>query len=179
MSTVAPASPMTVEEFEKLPEPLGGRYELRHGAPVLVTWPQKVHANVQKRLFIKLLPLLPESEVQIELAFRPSPEHEVWSADIGVVGIDRWNATDNYGWLSGAPDMVIEVVNSPVTSDEVDDREQTAFAGGCKEFWVVFVRRRQIRVTTAEGTIHRYGKGEQIPVGNGHIAVDDVFSVVV
>ena len=178
MSTVAPTRLMTVEEFAKLPEPIEGRYELRHGEPILVTWPRMRHTRLQAQIFSLLQPLSRESVVMIELPFRPHSQHELWRADVAAVTRERWDAADLDGWIMGSPELVIEIISPSNTSDEIDDREQTVLGAGGKEFWVVYPSRRQIRVTTAEGTIRRYTRGDQIPVGNGHIAVDDIFSVI-
>jgi Uma2 family endonuclease len=43
---------LTVEEFDRIPNPPGGVYELRHGEAVLVTFPGKHHKTLQRRLTV-------------------------------------------------------------------------------------------------------------------------------
>jgi hypothetical protein len=40
----------TVEEYEEIPNPPGGRYELHHGELVFVTFPGLLHKALQRRL---------------------------------------------------------------------------------------------------------------------------------
>jgi hypothetical protein len=68
---------VTVEEFRGLPEDSGGVYhELRHGDVVAVTRPKLKHSLIQRGLR-RLLEAVaePGSLVDVEIAFRPLPEH--------------------------------------------------------------------------------------------------------
>jgi Uma2 family endonuclease len=70
---------VTVEEFLKLPDPKGGHYELHHGEVVLVPPPKRGHHRVQARARALLKSLVGDKGVvEIEFAFRPTPEYEVF-----------------------------------------------------------------------------------------------------
>jgi Uma2 family endonuclease len=43
-------TPITVEEYSRLPKPKGGHYELHHGELKLMTAPKWGHTQIQKRL---------------------------------------------------------------------------------------------------------------------------------
>ena len=67
--------PLTVEEYEKIPDPPGGRYELHHGELVFVTYPVHQHKALQRRLR-KLLEPMAEPRgfiVDTEYPYRPLP----------------------------------------------------------------------------------------------------------
>jgi Uma2 family endonuclease len=171
---------MTVEEFAALPDPPGAKLELRHGEPVPVTFPKWDHVDLQDRIRDLCKQRFPGHVVRTEIPFRPFPQHELWAADIAVVSRDRWmGSARGDGWLMGSPELVIEVASPSNTPDELDDRERTAIAGGAQQFWVVYSKKqRYVRVAHANGTVRRYDAGDEIPVGNGTIAVTDIFSVL-
>jgi hypothetical protein len=171
---------MTVAEFAALPDPPGAKLELRHGEPVPVTFPKADHTLLQRRLRQLLEPRLPDFVVDIELPFRPGEEHELWRADVGAVKPERLAAAAAAGtWLSDSPTIVVEAASRSNTIVEIDDRERTALGGGAEQFWVVYsAKQRYVRVAHRDGTVRRYGPGDEIPVGNGSIPVADIFSVL-
>ena len=105
-------SPITVAEYERDPDPPGGRYELHHGELVFVTYPIRQHKDLQRRLR-KLLEPIAEPKgfiVDTEYPYRPIPEHEVWGAGVACVREERDRA--ELKWLNGSPEIVIEVRSS-------------------------------------------------------------------
>ena len=85
----APSIPklLNVEEYEQLPDPPGGRYELRHGEAVFVRYPVREHKDRQYILTELLRSILKRlgSRVDTEYPYRPLPENEVWGADVACV----------------------------------------------------------------------------------------------
>src|SRR5262249_19788850 len=118
---------MTVEEFRNLPEDRGPVYhELRHGELVAVTRPKVKHFRIQRNLRRLLEPLAErEDVVELEVAFRPLPEHEVWCADVAYVSGERFRQTDPEDNIRGAPELVVEVLSPSNTVAEIYDKEQT------------------------------------------------------
>ena len=170
---------MTVEEFLKLPDPTDGTYlELHHGEVVRLTFPRQQHRDIQHKIYELLKPVARDSgTLQIEFAFRAEAEHELRSADIAYVPHDRFTAINREGFLKGAPDLVIEVESPSNTAAELDEKEALCLANGCKEFWIVYQKRKIVRVSTGD-TIRRYKPSESIPLllFPGHsIAVSDIF----
>ena len=164
MATVT-ATKLTVEEFDKLPDPPGGRYELRHGEAVFVAHPVTDHTHVQYCLQMGLQPLVAAAyAVFVEFPFRPAPEFEFWSADVAVVSRDRWRAARNTRAFPSSPEIVIEVLSPSNTKAEMLDRRDTCLAGGALEFWVVDQKRQHVRVTRRDGSQHTYEPGESIPL---------------
>jgi Uma2 family endonuclease len=155
---------LTVEEYAKIPDPPGGRYELRHGELVFVSYPIFEHALIQKQ-FVRILDgVCTGWFVTMEFAFRPLPEYEVWAADAGMVTEQRFRASPKRGWLEGSPDLAIEVLSPSNTAQEINDRERICFEGGCREFWVVDPNLQTIRVSTPDGLAHTYGVRDEIPL---------------
>ena len=169
---------MTVDEFRQLPETGPFYYELRHGALVKVTRPKLKHILIQKRLLQLLEPSAGDRFwVSIEVPFRPLPEHELRTADVAVVNLARLKQTDPDDNLSGAPEIVIEVLSPSNTAEEINDKERVCLANGCREFWVVDPKLRQVKVATPDGVTRTYQAGQEIPLalfGSATLPVDAI-----
>ncbi len=171
---------LTVDEFEKTRNPKGGRYELHHGELVEVTFPNARHKKLERRLRQLLSePANTRGIVEIEVAYRPLPEYEVWCADVAFVSQTRWDSMSPEGWLQGSPEMVIEIQSASNTAEELEDNEITCLAGGCKEFCVIYRKLQIVKVTNAAG-VRRYRDTEVIPLSlfpGSFIGVREVFQV--
>ena len=171
---------MTFAEFEKLPDPQFGRYELRHGEPVIVAPPKFGHMKVQQML----RDLLDQAaagagRAYTELGFRPVPEHEYRIADIAYCSTERWNAVDPSGDFTGAPDLAIEILSPSNTKQEMLNKRKLCLENGSQEFWVVDIEHRQIEVSAPDGRTITYTSGQQIPLffaAGAHLDVDAVFA---
>jgi len=165
---------LTVEEFEQIPDPPGGRYELRHGEAVFVTWPVRQHKDLQY-LLRKLLEPMAEPRgflVDVEYPYRPLPENEVWGADVVCIAESRHRQVEK--WLIGSPELVIEVKSPSNTKAELHDKAMTTLAGaGSVEFWIVDAKTRSVTVFTAGG-MHLYEGDVAVPLamfaGEIHLA---------
>lgn len=171
---------MTVDEFRQLPETGPFYYELRHGELVKVTRPKKKHAVIQKRICRILEQHAGEKFwAQEEMTFRPLPEHELRVADIGLVTSARWDETSPDDNLPGAPGFVIEVLSPSNTVQEIFEKEQLCLENGCREFWVVDPKLRQVKVSKPDGITRTYQMGHEIPLdlfGAGALPVATIFA---
>ena len=167
-----------VEEYERIPNPPGGRYELHHGELVLVTYPVRRHKDLQRRLR-KLLEALLESHgfvVDTEYPYRPFPENEVWGADVACVRAERHHAVEK--WLIGSPDLVIEVKSPSNTKSELHDKAMTTLAGeGCLEFWILDADARTVTVHSKAGmAVYGMGQSVPVPISQASLLVADILS---
>ncbi len=110
-------------------------------------------------------------------AFRALPEYELRVADVGYsfASDGKRRRDDN---LYGAPDLVIEVLSPSNTASEIDEKAALCLANGCRQFWVVDGRLRQIAVSTPDGLTRIYRSGESIPLvfaDNQSLKVDAAF----
>jgi len=169
---------LTVEEYEQIPDPPGGRYELHHGEAVFVTWPVWQHKEMQRRLR-KLLERMAEPYgfiVDTEYPYRPLPENEVWGADVVCISAARDRVEK---WLAGSPELVIEVKSPSNTRAELHDKAMTTLAGaGSVEFWIVDPQTRTVTVYTATSGMHLYDGDMAVPVAlfAGAIHLDELFA---
>ena len=155
----------TAEEYERIPNPPGGRYELHHGELVFMTYPLRQHKDLQRRLRKMLEPIaeLHGFLVDTEYPYRPLPESEVWAADVACLRQSRNDSAEK--WLIGSPELVIEVKSPSNTRDELSDKAMTTLAGdGAVEFWIVDPKTTSVAVYTKTSGVHVYGAPLAVPV---------------
>lgn len=171
-----PTRLMAFEEYEKIPNPPGGVYELHHGELFTVTFPLHPHVRVRRQLRRLLEAAAGDSGVvHTEMPYRPRPEYECWGADIAYLTQARWDAIDRY--LMGAPELVVEVLSPSNTSAEIDEKRKLCLENGSLEFWTVDTNKRQVEVSTPGGRAVAYQSGQHIPLFfGGSIFVDDIFA---
>ena len=173
-----PTKLMTVEEFQKIPDPPGGRYELHHGELFEVGNPAHPHVRAQWQLRRLLEKAAGDSGVvHTEMPYCPLPEYESWRADVVYISKTRWESIDR--WLIGAPELVAEVLSPSNTAAEILDKEQTCLENGAREFWVLDTNRRQVKVSTPDGKFIIYKPGQHIPLffaPGATISVDEIFA---
>ena len=155
---------MTVAEFQQLPEPEAYYHELRHGELVKVTRPILKHVFAQRRLQSLIEAVAGVESTFVEVGYRPLPEHELRVADLAYAPRERWSAIDPADHFHGAPDLVIEVLSPSNTAAEMLDKEQICLENGCREFWIVDLERRQVKVSTPDGRTATYKSGQTIPL---------------
>jgi Uma2 family endonuclease len=170
--------PLTVEEYERIADPPGGRYELHHGELVFVTYPVRQHKDLQRHLRKRLEPVAEPLGfvVDTEYPYRPLPENEVWGADVACVKYARHIVESK--WLTGSPELVIEVKSPSNTKAELADKAMVTLAGeGSVEFWIVDPKSRTVTTHTRQG-MHVYRAGEAVPLllFDCVIQVDDIFA---
>ncbi len=115
--------------------------------------------------------------VETELPFRALPENDLRVADVAFVTHERWREAGDDD-LFGAPDLTIEVLSPSNTASEIYEKIALCIENGCREFWVVDPRLRQVKVSTPDGLTRTYRSGESIPLvfaENESLKVDSIF----
>jgi Uma2 family endonuclease len=169
---------LTVDQFQEIPNPPGGYYELYHGELVPVGYSDLPHARAQWQLRRLLESATGDAGiVEKHVPYRPLPEHEFWQADVAFVSMTRWNATDRH--FMGVPELVAEVLSPSNKAREIFDKREICLQNGAREFWIVNLDHRQIDVSTPDGRTVTYKPGQQIPLffaPGASISLDAVFS---
>jgi Uma2 family endonuclease len=173
---------MRVEEFRQLPETGPFYYELHYGELVQVTRPKYKHFEIQRRLRRLLEAAAGQTGmIEIEVAYRALPEHELRVADVAYVSQERWQQVDPNDNLHGAPDLVIEVLSPSNTVAEIYDKEKLCLEHGCREFWVVDPDLRQVKISTPDGLTTTFRAGQEIPLrlfSSNSVSVDAIFQAM-
>jgi Uma2 family endonuclease len=175
----AAAGLMTVEQCCEVPEPGSFYYELHHGKLVRMSWPNFGDALVRSRIGGQLDAALEGHGIVLtRLPFRALPEYDLRVTDVGYLTRERWDQIKDEDYCLGAPDLVIEVLSPAATAIEIDEKAALCLANGCREFWVVDRRLRQITVSTPDSITRTYRAGESIPLAlaeNQALMVDSIF----
>lgn len=173
-----PTRLMTFAEFEQLPDPKDGRYELRHGELIKVAPPKGDHFLIQQMLRDLLdRAAAGQGRAYTEAAFRALPDGEYRVADVAYAPAERWTRLWGERYFMGAPDLVIEVLSPSNTAAEMLDRRILCLENGAREFWLVDAGHRQVEVSTPDGHTITYKAGQEIPLFfGGRISVDAIFS---
>ena len=161
MATVA--SPLTLEDFERLPDD-GQLHEVDEGELVSMTRPKYRHSAVAKRFYDRLLDLEKHGgEVHRELPFALSLDPlTIRVPDVCFVSRERLAATSPDGYVEGAPELAVEVV-SPSESAEDLERKVTQYLGaGGRLVWVVYSETRHVHVFRADGSVSRLSAEQSI-----------------
>jgi Uma2 family endonuclease len=171
---------MTFEEFAKIPEPQGLRYELHHGELVEMPFPKMTHARVQHQIQ-RLLAIADAGRgiVTQELGFVSIHENDARRGDIVYVTRERWEAQSKDDYFHGAPDLVVEVLSPSNTMAEMRDKRKLCLANGSVEFWLVDPSQRDVEVWTRDGRSVTYGAGQRIPLffaPDSTVDVDAIFA---
>ena len=98
----------------------------------------------------------PKWVVELEMAFRPLPEYQVWQADVGCVSAKRDKATGDDEYLMGAPELIGEVLSPSNTRSEINDKMSISLNNRCVSFWVVDPKRKLVSVTEGNATRHSF-----------------------
>ena len=175
-----PTHLMTFAEFERLPDPKSGHYELHHGEVVEVAPPKHGHKQHQRKLRQGLERFAGDAGViETEVGYRPAPDHEYWVADVAFVSRERWDSTPQNGYLQWPPELVIEVLSPSNTTSELKEKRKVCLDNGSREFWEVDMRDREIQVFTPDSRSITYRVGQEIPLffaAGASIRVDDIFA---
>jgi Uma2 family endonuclease len=173
-----PTRLMTFAEFEKLPDPPAGHYELHHGELIEVAAPNCDHFLNQQMLRDLLdKAAAGAGRAYTEVGFRVMPDHEYWVVDVAYAPIEWWTRNKGEKYFQGAPDLVIEVLSPSNTAAEMLDKRNLCLENGSREFWVVDGDHRQVEVSTPDGRTMTYKSGQEIPLSfGGRLAVDAIFS---
>jgi len=172
--STTPTKLMTVAEYDQIPNPPEGVWELYHGELVKVGFPKSPHMKGQLRIRRLLENATGDAGViDKEVAFRPLPEYECWAADVAMVSHARWDAIGD--WLTGAPELVIEILSPSNSLPKLRDKARICLENGTVQYWIVDLRRREVTVLTSKDqTIYR--PGQRIPLFfGGEIGVDEIF----
>jgi Uma2 family endonuclease len=142
---------ISIEEFASLPdEP--GKQELSNGEVIVVPPPHAIHSEICWRITEALRDYLKRSgkgRVYSEAGFRLGP-HTVRQPDVAV--LSETPVLPEGDWVSGAPDIAIEVLSPGNSAEDIELKISQYLAAGAKLVWIVSPKARQVRVCRADGT---------------------------
>jgi Uma2 family endonuclease len=146
---------ITVEEFLKLPEVEGERLELINGEVISMGqagYPHEItKSNVNRFLTVWSIEN-PAFRVFCETAYQVDDRNCL----IPDLSLDSNRvAPGSTGEFQGAPELAIEVVSSE-SAARLEDKIELYLAHGAKSVWVIYPKRRVVRIEDAAGGSKRF-----------------------
>lgn len=169
MSAYPNARPITLEEFERLPDK-DGIQELLDGEVVEMPPPKRRHSRIVQNVETILLRRLDRSRVWTETGFligRQCPQ-----PDVAVIHVDQG---EERGWFAKSPMIAVEVASRGNTPDELEFKKDLYLANGCHEVWIVYDKTRTVVVHTASGS-ETYSDQFNSGALNNSVSVPEILS---
>jgi Uma2 family endonuclease len=162
------------------------RYELIKGVPYLMSpAPTRIHQKILGMLHLKFAEYLDDKTCNVYIApidVRLDPDgfdDTVVQPDLLVV-CDPAKETDQ--GISGAPDVVVEILSPSTASFDMGGKFNLYFEAGVTEYWIVDPDAQSVRVFVRKEapnfTINNYGNEDAVPVavlGGLTINLKDIF----
>jgi Uma2 family endonuclease len=158
---------MTAEELWQLVERNPQSYELVEGELIEMTPPGGIHGKTTVRLVVLLQNFVSSNqlgEVLVETGFLLTAQPDtVRSPDVSFIAAKKIPAEGlPDGYISGAPDLAIEVVSPNDTASMIQDKVQDYLIHGTQLVWVVYPQQRMITVYHPDGTARTLGEAETL-----------------
>ena len=149
---------LTVEDFVRLPESVGGRdvrYELVEGELVEIAPEMLLHNLVRDKVLVALLEYVDRRRrgTVIGMQHFHLSGDTVRRPDVSFVQAGRELPLDKLP--EGAPDLAVEVVSPTNTPREIDQRISDYFAAGCQRVWVAYPEDREVYIHGLAGVTRR------------------------
>jgi len=146
---------LTFDEYLKLPEQEGMRYELDGGTLVMEPSPTFLHNRIRDQLARRLTEFVKRhrlGEITVETDFRLSTE-TVRNPDIALVTRAQLKQIDiARSPIEGAPTLAIEVISPSNLAQDTRKKVQQYLVSGCQAVWLVYPGLRLVEIHDAAGT---------------------------
>lgn len=179
--------PVTVEEYEHLPDPTDGtRLELQKGEVVAVSRPNWEHGEIAGNTYLALKLFLrknPIGRVSVEsgVITERGPD-TLRGPDVSFIRKERMPLGERMNqYASVTPDLCVEVLSPSNTRAELNEKMAEYFSTGAKMVWVIDPDERSLTVYEQpdEGRVYKgrstIAGGDVLPGFN--VAVAELFDV--
>jgi len=161
-------SKLTFEEFVKLPEQEGTRYELDEGDLLIEPSPTFRHNRVRDRIARRLAAFVEArqlGEVIVEMDFRLAPD-TVRNPDVAFVTSQHLHTIDvDHSPAEGAPALAVEVISRSNLAQDMQKKVSQYLAAGAGVVWVVYPESQLVE-------IHKWGVIRQVKAPESLIEAD-------
>lgn len=145
MSTKAP---MSVAEFDALPEREGWKVELSDGELIMTAAARAFHNLVRDRLGRSLGDFADKhglGEVLWETDFKLET-NTVRIPDVAFISARRWRGVDPRALMDFAPDLAVEVVSPSNNADDLALKVRQYLRAGTRLVWVIYPESRLVYI---------------------------------
>jgi Uma2 family endonuclease len=151
MSTI---TRLTFQEFEKLREQEGTRYELDEGELLMEPSPTFLHNRIRDRVASRLSAFVKAhrlGEVIVEMDFRLAAE-TVRNPDVAFITAEHLATIDvNLSPVNGAPALAVEVISPTNLAQDTLKKVSQYLSAGTEVVWVVYPPLRLVETHESSG----------------------------
>lgn len=142
---------LSFEEFQKLPEKEGVRYELDEGELLMEPSPTYIHNRIRDSIARRLTEFVETKglgEVITEMDFRLQSS-TVRNPDVAFVTAEHRRHIDvNRSPVDGAPALAIEVISKGNPAEDIAKKVRQYLRAGCRSVWLVYPGLKRIEIHT-------------------------------
>ncbi len=174
---------LTAEDLWRMPRD-GRRYQLVKGELVEMTPVGRRHGRIALKLGSALgsyvdAQKLGETMVETGFCLECQPD-TVRAPDVSFLSTERLPPEDHEGFVSGAPDLAVEIVSPGEKDSDVQDKVMDYLAHGTRLVWVVRPEQRTVTVYRPDGTARLLREGDALEgeevVPGFKLALKDLFA---
>jgi Uma2 family endonuclease len=144
-----PVPILTFEEFERLPEEEGIRYELDEGVLLMEPSPVFRHNLIRQNIFIRLNEFVAShhlGSVIVEMDFRLGP-NTVRNPDVAFVNNEHLKTIDlDRTPVEGGPALAVEVISPSNLAQDMAKKVHQYLSAGSQAVWVVYPSLRLVEI---------------------------------
>jgi Uma2 family endonuclease len=152
---MAATTKLTFDEFQKLPEREGIRYELDEGEVLVEPSPTFFHNRVRDKIARRLSEFVEShhlGDVIVEMDFRLGTDI-VRNPAVALVSPEHLRRIDiDRSPVDGAPVLAIEVISPSNSAQDTAKKLRQYLRSGCRSVWIVYPALRVVEVHSAAGT---------------------------
>ena len=146
---------LTFEEFLRLPEEPGKRFELDRGELIVEPSPTFRHNAIRSRIarhledFVRAHRL---GHVTVENDFRLAPE-VVRNPDVAFIANEPFSRMDvDTSPIEGVPNLAVEVISPGNSAQDMLTKVHQYLDAGCQAVWVFYPKLKLVEIHDANGT---------------------------
>ena len=141
----------TLDDLEQIPDDAIHR-ELVNGKLIELPPRDIAQAVISGNIYWSLTPWVESrclGKVFLEIGFKVTVSGRNWiQPDLSFINRDKWKREADKKYLSGAPDLAVEVTSPSEQPKHVFAKRKLLFREGCREIWIVRPETHRIEVWT-------------------------------
>lgn len=166
---------LTVEDFERLPEPDAGKLELDDGVVVLMSPVGKYHGRLMVWLGGKLRHFVGThtlGRMYLSTGFRLLPPRQLVRApDVSFVRAEVVASDPGEILFQSPPDLAIEIASTSDRRGRIRTKVDEYLDGGARRVWVIWPERKLLEVYRSDAETRACGPGDTLTSGDAGFEV--------
>ena len=143
------------------------KYELVKGELIEMAPPGGIHGGIAANLVAALHPYVRQNnlgQIMVETGYNLERDPDtVRAPDVSFIRAERVSPEGlPRGFVTGAPDLAVEVVSPSDTAAEVEAKVHDYLRSGTQRVWVVYSSTRRIVTYSVDGSVRWYHEGDSL-----------------